>query len=68
MEKKYFRIYGSGERNILEILKREPIRFIDGRYSDGFVKGADLNKLIELGWAEIYDNNGTEFVRRKELK
>jgi hypothetical protein len=57
-------------KGLLEILKKESIRLVDGRYSNGFADLDDLNKLIELGQAEVYDN-GMEFVRlvsRKESK
>ena len=51
------------KRNILAILEKEPIRFIDGRYSNGFVDEEDLRHLIESGRAEIYQNGGMKFVR-----
>ena len=47
----------------LKILKSEDIRYIDGRYRDGFVDQADLDAVIEAGLAEIYDNGGMRFVR-----
>ena len=48
---------------ILAILDREPIRLIDGRYSDGFVKTKDLLKLINMGgYVEVYEASGIKFV------
>jgi hypothetical protein len=55
-------------KNVFEILKKESIRLIDGRYSKGFVNEADLKKLIISGQAEIYDNGGMNFVRLKGKK
>jgi hypothetical protein len=51
------------EITIEKILEREPIRFIDGRYSDGFVDTALLVDVIESGKAEIYKNETVLFVR-----
>ena len=49
--------------HIVSILKNENVRLMDGRFSDGFVDIDKLNKLIKDGVAEIYDNQGVEFVR-----
>ena len=48
---------------VINILKQEDIRLMDGRFRDGFVDLNVLNKLIEEGKAEIYDNQGIKFVR-----
>jgi len=49
--------------SIKDILRREPIRLMDGRYSTGFVSVAELNSLVNEGTAEVYDNQGVDFVR-----
>ena len=48
---------------ILEILKSEPIRLADGRWSQGYVDEKELRRLIDTGVAEVYDNQGMTFVR-----
>ena len=56
----------SMSESILKILENEPIRLVDGRYSDGFASTDDLNKLIKLGgYVEVYEKGGMKFVRRK---
>ena len=50
--------------DILDILDREPIRLMDGRYSTGFVDLDRLRKVIESGYAEVYTENGVRFVRK----
>lgn len=50
-------------QNILEILKTEPIRMIDGRYSTGFVDTDVLAGFITAGQIEIYKIQGMQFVR-----
>lgn len=51
--------------SILAILDRESIRFIDGRYSNGFANMKDLQKLIDMGdYVEVYNNQGMKFVRK----
>lgn len=49
--------------NILEILKNEDIRMVDGRYSDGFVDTDELRKLVDSGEAETYCKSEFNFVR-----
>jgi hypothetical protein len=50
-------------KSVLDILGKGPIRLIDGRYSEGFVDLDDLNKLIEIGVAEVYEIDEMKFVR-----
>ena len=51
--------------SLLEVLDRESIRLIDGRYSTGFANMEDLHKLIEMGgYVEVYENQGVKFVRK----
>jgi len=52
-------------KQILRILEREPIRRADGRYSAGFVDLDDLQRLIDAGEIEVYDNQCVAFVRRR---
>ena len=47
----------------LDIVKNEPIRYIDGRWSDGFVDQAELDHLVKATIAEKYMNGGMSFVR-----
>lgn len=58
------------KKNILKILEKEPIRWIDGRYSNGFVGLNELPILLLEGSAEVYENQGMKFVRlrKKEEK
>jgi hypothetical protein len=49
--------------HILEILKREDIRMVDGRHSDGFVDTGELRKLVDSGDAETYCKSEFNFVR-----
>jgi hypothetical protein len=49
---------------VLNILEHEPIRYCDGRYSDGFKDIGMLTEMISDGVAEEYDKNGVHFVRR----
>jgi len=49
--------------NIHEILERESIRLLDGRWSGGFVDEVELQQLIDNGKAEVYDNQGVKFVQ-----
>lgn len=54
-------------KSILKILEEEPIRLVDGRYSDGFADTDNLNKLIKLGgYVEVYEKGGMKFVRKKK--
>jgi hypothetical protein len=46
---------------VLDILKREPIRAIDGRYSDGFIDGTKAQYLVLMGLAYIQESGGYEF-------
>ena len=55
----------SSENQILEILRKEPIRFIDGRYSTGFVEREDLEKVLNRRLAEKYRNHNITFIRIK---
>lgn len=48
---------------VIQILKTEDVRLVDGRYSSGFVDEKELQKLILEGKAEIYQNQGMSFVR-----
>jgi len=51
--------------SILQVLDKEPIRLIDGRYSEGFADTDDLQKLIDMGgYVEVYEDDGLKFVRR----
>ena len=52
------------KEKILEILKKESIRLLDGRYSKGFVDLDELKELISEGKAEVYENQEMKFVRR----
>jgi len=53
----------------LKILENEPIRWIDGRYSNGFVDLNELPILLLEGSAEVYEDQGMKFVRlRKKVK
>lgn len=57
------------KKNILKILENEPIRWIDGRYSNGFVDLNELPILLLEGSAEVYEDQGMKFVRlRKKVK
>ncbi len=47
---------------ILEILAREPIRLLDGRYSTGFVSTTELNALVEDGKVGTDMRGGMRFV------
>ena len=49
--------------NIIRILEQENIRLVDGRFSSGFVDLNELNNLTKNGIAEIYNNQGINFVR-----
>jgi hypothetical protein len=51
------------ESEILEILKHEDIRVVDGRYSDGFVDDNELKKLISSGKVETYCVSEFKFAR-----
>jgi hypothetical protein len=50
---------------ILKILKSVPIRYIDGRYTKGFVDQEDLDILISNKNIEIFINQGMKFVKLK---
>lgn len=55
----------TSKQAVLNLLDREPIRFIDGRYSDGFINDVGmLSEMISDGTIELYDNGGVRFVRR----
>lgn len=58
------------KKNILKILEKENIRWIDGRYSNGFVDLNELPILLLEGSAEVYEDQGVKFVRlrKKEVK
>jgi len=56
------------KKNILKILEKEDIRWIDGRHSKGFVELNELPILLLEGSAEVYENQGMKFVRLKEKK
>lgn len=48
-----------------------PIRLNDGHcevglLGDGWVSGWDLRKFIELGYAEVYEEDGIKYVRKVE--
>lgn len=53
--------------DILEILRTEDIRYIDGQYSGGYVPYTAVDALVEAGQAEIYwqgdQERGSRFVR-----
>lgn len=51
---------------IKEILRREPIRYFDGRYSEGYVDIVELEALIDAGEAVIDTGNLMDFVRLPE--
>ena len=53
-------------KKIIDILKKEDIRAIDGRYSDGFVDIDDLLYLVSKGKAESYTEKGFTFIRLKK--
>lgn len=46
---------------VLDILKREPIRAIDGRYSDGFADTNAAQVLVHMDKACIQDAGGYAF-------
>lgn len=48
---------------ILEVLKTESIRLMDGRFSDGFVDTDELKLLINLGHAKKFKRQGLDFVK-----
>ena len=48
---------------ILDILQREDIRFVDGRYSGGFVDCRDLDNVVNSILAATYKRDGFLFVR-----
>jgi hypothetical protein len=48
-------------REVLDILKREPIRAIDGRYSDGFADCIQAQYLVHMEKAHIEIVNGYAF-------
>lgn len=49
---------------IIKILEREPIRLLDGRYSDGFVDIDELKRLIQEKRVTTYENKGITFVAK----
>lgn len=49
---------------ILEIMEKEDIRRIDGRYSKGFVDTDILENLIKRGDVVVYRYGGLDFVTR----
>jgi len=51
---------------VLEILKVEPIRFIDGRYKDGFVDQSALLYLLHKKKAKICFLGDIAFVKLSE--
>ena len=54
------------EELIMHVLCAEPIRRIDGRYTDGFVDIDALEALITRGEVETYNVKGWDFVRLPE--
>ena len=56
------------KKNILKILEKEDIRWIDGRYSKGFVDLDELPILLLEGSVEVYVNQEMKFIRLKEKK
>ena len=53
---------------VLDILQKENIRLVDGRYSGGFIDTEVLHYLIRTGEAETYMNEIITFVRLKRKK
>lgn len=52
-------------KSITDILESEPIRLIDGRWSDGFADTKALQMVIDSGYAEVYEiAGGWKFVRK----
>lgn len=55
----------TSKQAVLNLLDREPIRFVDGRYSNGFKDTGMLSEMIYIDHtAELFDNGGLRFVRR----
>jgi len=50
---------------IMDILKHEDIRLVDGRYSGGFVDDVELELLVQRELVEVYrkDDDSPAFVR-----
>lgn len=48
-------------QEVLDILKREPIRAIDGRYSDGFADCIQAQYLVHMNMAHTEERNGYLF-------
>jgi len=51
---------------ILRILSKEDIRYIDGRYSKGFVDQEELRQMVVEGVVEIKTVQGFSFVKKSK--
>lgn len=55
----------SKKQRILKILETEDIRYIDARYSKGFVDDYVLNEMVMQEEVDVYKKQGLVFVRLK---